>query len=88
MMKHDDFKLLRGYADGHMNEQTDICDCRVTFATENVGSNTYTHICKYHVYELIEFTCSLNFVIQLTIKLDPTLELVLLNFKCFLVFLT
>ena len=30
MMKDDDFKLLRGFADGW----TDICDCRVAFATE------------------------------------------------------
>ena len=30
-MKDDDFKLLRGFAD----EWTDICDCRVAFATEN-----------------------------------------------------
>ena len=33
MMKDDDFKLLRGFADRQMNEQmdgwTDICDCRV-----------------------------------------------------------
>ena len=33
-MKDDDFKLLRGFADGQMNERTDICDCRVAFATE------------------------------------------------------
>ena len=39
MMKDDDFKLLKGFALGLMNEQmdgqTDICDSRVTFATEN-----------------------------------------------------
>ena len=35
MMKDDDFKLLRGFADGQANERTDICDCRVAFATEN-----------------------------------------------------
>ena len=34
MMKDDDFKLLRGFGDGRMNERTDICDCRVAFATE------------------------------------------------------
>ena len=32
MMKNDDFKLLRGFAD----ERTDICDCRAAFATENI----------------------------------------------------
>ena len=39
MMKDDDFKLLRGFADGQTDEwtdkQTDICDCRVAFVTEN-----------------------------------------------------
>ena len=33
-MKNDDFKLLRGFADRLTNEWTDICECRVTFATE------------------------------------------------------
>ena len=35
MMKDVDFKLLRGFADGRTDERTDICDCRVAFATEN-----------------------------------------------------
>ena len=34
-MKDDDFKLLRGFADRQTDGQTDICDCRVAFATEN-----------------------------------------------------
>ena len=37
-MKDDDFKLLRGSCDGQTNEQTDICECRVAFATENAYS--------------------------------------------------
>ena len=36
MMKDDDFKLLRGFGDGRTNERTDICNCRVAFATENI----------------------------------------------------
>ena len=40
MMKDDDFKLLRGFADkltdGRTNGRTDICDCRVAFATEKI----------------------------------------------------
>ena len=36
MMKDDDFKLLKGFALGQTNERTDICDCRVAFATEKV----------------------------------------------------
>ena len=40
MMKDDDFKLFRGFdderTDERMNERTDICDCRVAFATENI----------------------------------------------------
>ena len=39
-MKDDDFKLLKGFAfrqtDERTNERTDICDCRVAFATENL----------------------------------------------------
>ena len=39
MMKDDDFKLLKGFAlrqtDGQTDKWTDICDCRVAFATEN-----------------------------------------------------
>ena len=34
-MKDDDFKLLTGFGDGRTDERTDICDCRVAFATEN-----------------------------------------------------
>ena len=38
MMKNDDFKLLRGFADGQtderMDKRTDNCDCRVIFAIE------------------------------------------------------
>ena len=34
MMKDDDCKLLRGFDYGQTNRRTDICDCRVAFATE------------------------------------------------------
>ena len=37
-MEDDDLKLFRGFADGRTdgrtNERTDICDCRVAYATE------------------------------------------------------
>ena len=33
-MNEDDFKLLRGFGDGQMNRQTDICDCSVAFVAE------------------------------------------------------
>ena len=36
MMKDDDFKLFRGFEDRRTDERTDIGDCRVAFATENV----------------------------------------------------
>ena len=36
MMKDDDFKLLRGFDYGRTDRRTDICDCRVAFATEKV----------------------------------------------------
>ena len=34
MMKDDDFKMLMGFADKQTDGRTDICDCRVAFATE------------------------------------------------------
>ena len=37
MMKDEDFKLLRGFEDRQTDEQKDICECRVAFATENFG---------------------------------------------------
>ena len=46
-MKDDDFKLLRGFADRWMNGQTDICDCRVTFATEKQVINPAVD--RYHM---------------------------------------
>ena len=36
MMKDDDFKLLRGFDYGQTDRITDICECRVAFATEKV----------------------------------------------------
>ena len=33
----DDFKLFRGFGDRRTNRRTDICDCRVAFATENIS---------------------------------------------------
>ena len=36
-MKDDDFKLLRGFADERTNGRTDICECRVAFATEKLS---------------------------------------------------
>ena len=35
MMKNDDFKLLKGFASRQTDGLTDICECRVAFATEN-----------------------------------------------------
>ena len=41
MMEDDDLKLFRGFADGRTdgrtNERTDICDCRVAFATDKIS---------------------------------------------------
>ena len=38
MMKDDDFKLLWGFADWLTDRRTDICECRVAFATEIMKS--------------------------------------------------
>ena len=35
MLKNDDFKMLRGFGDRLTDKRTDVCDCRVAFATEN-----------------------------------------------------
>ena len=35
-MKDEDFKLLGGFALRLTDKRTDICDCRVAFATEKV----------------------------------------------------
>ena len=40
-MKDDDFKLLRGFDDRQTNKQTDICDCRVAFASEKPNIKTH-----------------------------------------------
>ena len=46
MMKDDDFKLLRGFdygwTDGQTNRRTDICECRVAFATEKFISTFHS----------------------------------------------
>ena len=52
MMKDDesmiDFKVFWGFAlrltDERTNERTDICDCRVAFATENAEKETLVHM--------------------------------------------
>ena len=36
-MQYDDFKLLMGFDNGRTDKRTDICDCRVAFATENMN---------------------------------------------------
>ena len=46
-MKDDDLKLLRGFGDRRTNERTDICDCRVAFATENIVKKLYILLKTY-----------------------------------------
>ena len=46
-MKDDDFKLLGGFDLWQTNGQTDICDCRVTFATEKQVINPAVD--RYHM---------------------------------------
>ena len=40
MMKDDDFKLLRGFGYRQTDRLTDICECKVAFATENYSKYT------------------------------------------------
>ena len=56
MMKDDDFKLLKGFADERTDKQTDICDCRVAFVTEKLtnwlghSSSTLLNSCSFQRY--------------------------------------
>ena len=52
MMKDDDFKLLRGFASEQTDRRTDICECRVAFATENYTTFFCTTcICRvFHLF--------------------------------------
>ena len=52
MMKDDDFKLFRGFGDGRTNGRTDICDCRVAFATEN---SKYYNFLIFRLFEMLEY---------------------------------
>ena len=40
-IKDDDLKLLRGFASERTDGLTDICECRVAFATENVKTHNF-----------------------------------------------
>ena len=51
MMKDDDFKLLRGFADLQSNRRTDICECRVASATEKVGRKLFCMKCRIEFVE-------------------------------------
>ena len=54
MTKDDDFKLFRGFGDGRTNRRTDICDCRVAFATENISHlylNYFHHLPPHSPYK-------------------------------------
>ena len=47
-----DSERLRGFCDGLMDVQTDICDSRVAFATEYQVCNYSKHI-KYYVCAIV-----------------------------------
>ena len=58
MMKDDDFKLLKGFADRLTDKQMDICECRVTFATDNGVSQKelkYLFVCILKFQKFILF---------------------------------
>ena len=50
MVDRSDSERLRGFCDGLMDRQTDICDSRVAFATENNilgGKPTHGKLCMF-----------------------------------------
>ena len=51
-MKDDDLKLLRGFDDRRTNGRTDICECRVAFATEKPSKFFNTTFDKFMKYNL------------------------------------
>ena len=55
MMKDDDFKL-KGFEDRQTDRQTDIGDCRVTFATERASKSSLyisNHISVYLILYMV-----------------------------------
>ena len=52
-MKDEGFKLLRGSKDKEMNGRTDICECRVAFATENTLFYSGAFITWYYYRQVI-----------------------------------
>ena len=56
MMKDDDFKLFRGFADRQTNErtdgQTDICECRVAFTTEKFPTKMIFQVGTFQRFSL------------------------------------
>ena len=54
LMKDDDFKLLRGFDLWRTDGRTDICDCKVAFATENVEQNA-TRPCADLVWIVLSY---------------------------------
>ena len=69
MKKVDDFKLLRGFADRQMdgwtNKRTDICECRVAFATENKS---------IHCFYILFFRLKLGFVKEVANKQEVVIN--------------
>ena len=55
MMKDVDFELLRGFASRLTDERTDICECRVAFATEKDSCVTHKSS-KYHVAIIVTYS--------------------------------
>ena len=49
MMKDDDFKLLKGFALWRTDRRTDICNCRVAFATENIKTMFFSPFDRFFI---------------------------------------
>ena len=57
MMKHEGFKLLRGFASRLTDERTDICECRVAFATEKYTIDLIKSLVvnlQHHKYRIVK----------------------------------
>ena len=80
-MKDDDFHLLRGFCDRQTNEQTDICECRVAFATEKSELSERPEIRGTRIQRLISpFRLWLDFKVGVFRRTDRDMLLDNLSF--------
>ena len=69
---------LRGFAYGQMNKQTDICNCRVAFGTENTKCTSKTISCSMNMS--ISLWILITFLVEFHVRMIKS-QLVQKNYK-------